>query len=45
MGRYAEARQELQAVLAEKAPTDRPRFTLKEGPRARQMLESIRDKN
>jgi tetratricopeptide (TPR) repeat protein len=45
MGRYAEARQELQAVLAEKAPTDRPRWTLKEVPRARQMLESIRDKN
>ena len=45
MGRYPEARRELQAVLAEKAPTDRPRWTLKEVPRARQMLESIRDKN
>ena len=45
MGRYAEARRELQAVLAEKAPTDRPRWTLKEVPRARQMLEAIRDKN
>jgi tetratricopeptide (TPR) repeat protein len=45
MGRYAEAHQELQAVLAEKAPTDRPRWTLREVPRARQMLESIRDKN
>ena len=45
MGRYAEARQELQAVLDEKAPTDRPRWTLKEVPRARQMLESIRDKS
>ena len=45
LGRYPEARQELQAVLAEKAPTDRPRWTLKEVPRARQMLESIRDKN
>jgi tetratricopeptide (TPR) repeat protein len=44
-GRYAEARRELQAVLAERAPTDRPRWTLKEVPRARQMLESIRDKN
>ena len=31
-------------VLAERAPTDRPRWTLKEAPRARQMLESIRDK-
>lgn len=45
LGRYAEARRELQAVLAEKAPTDRPRWTLKEVPRAHQMLESIRDKN
>ena len=44
MGRYGEARQQLQAVLAERAPTDRPRWTLKEAPRARQMLESIRDK-
>jgi tetratricopeptide (TPR) repeat protein len=44
MGRYAEARRELQAVLAERAPTDRPRWTLKEAPRARQMLEAIRDK-
>ncbi|HEY7654360.1 MAG TPA: tetratricopeptide repeat protein [Methylomirabilota bacterium] len=44
MGRYAEARRELQAVLAERAPTDRPRWTLKEAPRARQLLESIRDK-
>ena len=31
-------------VLAERAPTDRPRWTLKEVPRARQLLESIRDK-
>lgn len=44
MGRYAEARQQLQAVLADRTPTDRPRWTLKEVPRARQMLESIRDK-
>ena len=44
LGRYAEARQQLQAVLAERAPTDRPRWTLKEVPRARQMLESIHDK-
>jgi tetratricopeptide (TPR) repeat protein len=43
-GRYAEARQQLQSVLAERAPTDRPRWTLKETPRARQMLESIRDR-
>ena len=45
MGRYQEARQELQAVLDERAPTDRARWTLKELPRARQMLEAIRDKN
>lgn len=44
MGRFAEARRELNAVLAERAPTDRPRWTLREVPRARQMLESIRDK-
>jgi tetratricopeptide (TPR) repeat protein len=44
MGRYGEARQELDAVLAEPAPTDRPRWTLKEVPRARRLLESIRDK-
>lgn len=44
MGRYAEARQELQALLAERAPTDKPRWTLKEAPRARELLDSIRDK-
>jgi len=44
LGRYADARQQLQALLAERAPTDRPRWTLKEVPRARQMLDSIRDK-
>jgi tetratricopeptide (TPR) repeat protein len=44
VGRYADARQQLQAVLSERAPTDRPRWTLKEVPRARQMFESIRDK-
>jgi len=45
MGRYQEARLELQGVLDERAPTDRARWTLKEVPRARQMLEAIRDKN
>ena len=44
-GRVAEARQELQGVLDETAPTDRPRWTLKEAPRARMMLESLRDKS
>lgn len=43
-GRYAEARQQLQSVLAERAPSDRPRWTLKEVPRAKQMLESIGEK-
>jgi tetratricopeptide (TPR) repeat protein len=45
MGRYQEARLELQGVLDEPAPTDRPRWTTKVAPRARQMLETIRDKN
>jgi len=45
MGRYAEAREQLQSVLDEKAPTDRPRWTLKEVPQARQLLESIRGQN
>lgn len=45
MGRYQEARLELQGVLDERAPTDRARWTVKEVPRARQMLEAIRDKN
>ncbi len=44
MGRYAEARRELEALLAERAPTDKPRWTTKEAPRARKMLESIRSK-
>jgi tetratricopeptide (TPR) repeat protein len=43
-GRIAEARRQLQSVLDEPAPTDRPRWLLKEAPRARAMLESLRDK-
>ena len=43
-GRIAEARRELQGVLDEPAPTDRPRWQLMEAPRARAMLESLRDK-
>ncbi len=43
-GRIADARRELQRVLDEPAPTDRPRWLLKETPRARAMLESLRDK-
>ena len=44
VGRYAEAQRELEALLAERAPTDKPRWTTKEAPRARKMLESIRGK-
>ena len=44
VGRYAEARRELEALLAERAPTDKPRWTTKEVPRARKMLEAIRGK-
>ena len=44
MGRYAEAQRELEALLAERAPTAKPRWTTKEAPRARKMLESIRGK-
>ncbi|MEX2222149.1 MAG: tetratricopeptide repeat protein [Candidatus Rokuibacteriota bacterium] len=44
MGRHAEARQQLEALLAERAPTDKPRWTLKEVPRARALLDSIRGK-
>lgn len=43
-GRIGEARRELQGVLDEPAPTDRSRWLLKETPRARAMLESLRDK-
>ena len=43
-GRIAEARRELQSVLDETAPTDRPRWLMTEVPRARAMLESLRDK-
>jgi tetratricopeptide (TPR) repeat protein len=43
--RYDEARRELQAILDEPAPADLPRWTLKEAPRARALLESIRGKH
>jgi tetratricopeptide (TPR) repeat protein len=42
--RYDEARRELQAVLDERAPADLPRWTLKEVPNARGLLDSIRNK-
>jgi tetratricopeptide (TPR) repeat protein len=42
--RYEDARRELQGILDERAPADLPRWTLKEAPGARALLESIRDK-
>jgi tetratricopeptide (TPR) repeat protein len=42
-GRYAEARQELRRVLTEPAPTIVADWTVKDQPRARQLLESIKD--
>jgi hypothetical protein len=41
--RYADARRELQGILDERAPTDRPRWRLVEAPRARTLLGSIPD--
>ena len=43
-GRLAEARKELQAVLDEKAPENLADWTVKDSKRARELLESIRDK-
>jgi tetratricopeptide (TPR) repeat protein len=43
MGRHGEARRELQGILDEPAPTDRARWTRHEAPRARALLDSIRD--
>jgi tetratricopeptide (TPR) repeat protein len=43
-GRYAEARQELTRVLEERAPRIVADWTVKDVPRARALLESIRDK-
>jgi tetratricopeptide (TPR) repeat protein len=44
-GRVAEARRELDAVLAETAPRNRADFTVKDVPEARRLLESIRGKS
>lgn len=41
--RIGEARRELQAVLDEAAPSDRARWTTKDAPRARSLLDSLRD--
>jgi tetratricopeptide (TPR) repeat protein len=43
-GRYADARQELRRVLEERAPRIVADWTVKDVPRARALLESIRDK-
>jgi len=43
-GRYPEARQELTRVLEERAPRNVADWTVKDAPRARTLLESIRDK-
>ena len=43
-GRYAEARQELTRVLDERAPRIVADWTVRDVPRARALLESIKDK-
>jgi len=43
-GRYAEARKELTRVLEERAPRIVADWTVKDVPRARALLESVRDK-
>ena len=43
-GRYADARQELRRVIKETAPTLIADWTVKDLPRARELLESIKDK-
>ena len=45
LGRNAEARRELDGVLAETAPRNRADFTVKDVPEARRLLESIRGKS
>lgn len=42
-GRYDEARQQLRRVIDERAPNDIAGWTLKDLPRARELLESIKD--
>ena len=43
-GRYGDARAELQKVLDEKAPQNIADWTVKDAPRARQLLESLKGK-
>ena len=42
-GRLEEARQELERVLTDSAPTNRANFTVQDAPEARRILESIRE--
>jgi hypothetical protein len=44
MGRLGEARRELEGLLDERAPTDPARWMVRETPRARALLDSIRDR-
>lgn len=43
-GRYEDARRELQRVLDEKTPTNRADWTIRDVPRARTLLESVKDR-
>lgn len=43
-GRHADARRELQRVLDEKSPANLADWTIRDVPRARQLLESIKDR-
>lgn len=43
-GRYGDARHELQRVLAERAPTNLADWTVKDQPRARRLLDDIKDR-
>ena len=43
-GRYADARRELQAIVDEKQPQNVADWTVKDRPRARQLLESLKGK-
>jgi len=44
MRRWADARHELQQVLDERGPTDLPRWTVSEVPRARKLLADLADR-
>ena len=43
-GRYADARRELHRVLEERAPRSLADWTVKDAPKARELLESIKDR-